>query len=554
MNMSLSNTEVIRQLRGELVETRARLAEAEEALNAIRNGEVDGLVMAGTEGQQVFTLTGAQEPYRLLIEQMSEGALTLSTEGLILYANHTLARLLQTPLERVIGAEFRSFVVPEDQSTLADLMAAAQSATTRGVVSVTAADGSSVPLRLGLSQLMLGSERLISIVATDLTVVRQKEEQLHAIQLYTRSLIEANLDPMVVIGNDGKIADVNDAATTITGFGRENLIGSKFQSHFRDPPRAAAGYQQTLTDGFIRDYPLELLHTDGHSTPVLCNAAFYLNDSGKVAGVMATAHDNTERAQFEQALQAKNLDLEKALSARDRFLGSMSHELRTPLNAILGFTGMLLMKLPGPLTGDQEHQLSTVQTSARHLLALINDLLDLAKIDSGKVEIEYEPIVCQIVIEEVAAALKPLADRKGLALSVKAPKTSVRVNSNLRILKQILINLTDNAIKFTNTGRVRIELGTRGSNEDTLAMIDVIDTGIGIRLEDKEKLFQAFQQVDVDHRQDGTGLGLYLSQKLAVLLNGRIELESEFGQGSNFRLLIPQNEISSRPEPSRGHE
>jgi protein-histidine pros-kinase len=219
----------------------------------------------------------------------------------------------------------------------------------------------------------------------------------------------------------------------------------------------------------------------------------------------------------------------------------MSHELRTPLNAIIGFTGTLLMKLPGPLNVDQQSQLTTVQTSAKHLLSLINDLLDLAKIDSGKVEIKYETIVCQTVVEEVAAALRPLAENKGLRFKVKTPKSSMRVESDRRILSQILINLTNNAIKFTDEGQVQIELGSQRVNGHTLATVEVTDTGIGIRPEDQQKLFQAFQQVDIDHRGEGTGLGLYLSQKLAVLIKGRIELESEYGKGSVFRLLIPRD-------------
>jgi len=157
------------------------------------------------------------------------------------------------------------------------------------------------------------------------------------------------------------------------------------------------------------------------------------------------------------------------------------------------------------------------------------------------VDIKYEPIGCQSVVEEVAAALRPLAERKGFEFKVKAPKGSVRLESDRRILSQILINLANNAIKFTDKGQIRIELGTRPVNGHTLATIDVSDTGIGIRPEDKEKLFQAFKQVDVTHRGEGTGLGLYLSQKLAVLIKGRIELESEYGKGSVFRLLIPSD-------------
>jgi signal transduction histidine kinase len=271
------------------------------------------------------------------------------------------------------------------------------------------------------------------------------------------------------------------------------------------------------------------------------NATTFYDRERKLQGVFAAARDVTERKRFEHTLQEKNVELERANLAKDRFLASMSHELRTPLNAVIGFTGTLLMKLPGPLNGDQEHQLSTVQSSARHLLSLINDLLDLAKIESGKVEIRYERIVCQSVVEEVASALRPLAEKKGLDFQVVAPKGSVRVESDRRILNQILINLTNNAIKFTDRGKVQIELGNRLVNGHSLVTIDVIDTGVGIRPEDQERLFQAFQQVDTDRRGEGTGLGLYLSQKLSVLIKGTIELESEYGKGSVFRLLIPQD-------------
>jgi len=137
--------------------------------------------------------------------------------------------------------------------------------------------------------------------------------------------------------------------------------------------------------------------------------------------------------------------------------------------------------------------------------------------------------------------LRPLAENKGLDFKIKTPKASIRIESDRRILSQILINLTNNAIKFTDSGTVQIELETRPVNGHTVAAINVIDTGVGIRAEDREKLFQAFQQVDIDHRAEGTGLGLYLSQKLAVLIKGRIELESEYGKGSTFRLLIPKN-------------
>ena len=244
------------------------------------------------------------------------------------------------------------------------------------------------------------------------------------------------------------------------------------------------------------------------------------------------------RHQFESAMQEKNIELENANRAKDSFLASMSHELRTPLNAIIGFTGTLLMKLPGPLTEEQAKQLRTVQSSARHLLSLINDLLDLAKIGSGKATLSIEPVVFQSVVEEVRATLAPLAGKKGLELNVTVPEVQVVGNTDRRALSQILLNLTNNAIKFTERGEVRIVLDRQPYDGKTWTLLSVHDTGIGIRSEDQPKLFQAFSQVEGTRRQEGTGLGLQLSQKLAELLGGRIQFKSEYGKGSTFTLFL----------------
>lgn len=241
-------------------------------------------------------------------------------------------------------------------------------------------------------------------------------------------------------------------------------------------------------------------------------------------------------------LHEKNLELERANLAKDRFLATMSHELRTPLNAILGFTGTLLMKLPGPLTADQEKQLRTVENSGRHLLSLINDLLDLAKIESGKVELRLEPVSCQNVVREVAAALRPLAEGKGLQFKVNAPATDLMVETDKRALSQILINLANNAIKFTETGEVRLELNQCQDDGYRLIQFSVVDTGIGIRREDQSRLFQAFTNVKgARSRVEGTGLGLHLSQKLAGMLGGQITMNSEYGKGSRFTLVLSRS-------------
>jgi protein-histidine pros-kinase len=217
----------------------------------------------------------------------------------------------------------------------------------------------------------------------------------------------------------------------------------------------------------------------------------------------------------------------------------MSHELRTPLNAILGFTGTLLMGLPGPLNDEQRRQLDTVLTSGKHLLSIINDLLDLAKIESGKLELTLVPVVCQEVLTEVAETLRPLAEGKGLEFSIDAPDEEITIRTDRRALSQIVINLANNAIKFTDTGSIRLALALAEGGR--WVRFSITDTGVGIAEEDQERLFRAFEQVGEakTRKFEGTGLGLYISQKLAEILGGQILMDSTQGTGSTFTVSLP---------------
>ena len=273
--------------------------------------------------------------------------------------------------------------------------------------------------------------------------------------------------------------------------------------------------------------------------------------------VLVSVEDITERKKAEEALtEAKDL-LEERVVERTKelsqanirlkeldqlksiFLASMSHELRTPLNSVIGFTGWLLMGMEGDLNEEQTKQLIMVKSNAKHLLDLINDILDISKIEAGKVDLAIEKFEIAEVVNEVVTSVLPLAQDKGLKLISNVPE-GIIINSDKRRIKQIVMNLTSNAIKFTDQGDVKIEV--RSLNNKDL-QFNVLDSGIGIKKKDLETLFQPFQQVDMSStkRHEGTGLGLYLCKKLLKLLHGDISVTSHFGKGSEFGFIIPIN-------------
>jgi signal transduction histidine kinase len=198
------------------------------------------------------------------------------------------------------------------------------------------------------------------------------------------------------------------------------------------------------------------------------------------------------------------------------------------------------MKLPGPLTTEQDKQLNTIRNSARHLLSLINDILDVAKIEAGKVTLSMEDVQCQDLITEVADTLRPLAQQKGLFLEVELAPQPVVLHTDRRALTQILINLANNAIKFTEKGTVRISLLQRTDGDGMVTEFSVADSGAGIREEDQARLFHAFSQLDSTSTRhaEGAGLGLYLCQNLANLIGGSLFFNSDFGHGSTFTLAL----------------
>jgi protein-histidine pros-kinase len=399
-------------------------------------------------------------------------------------------------------------------------------------------DGSEFPVEISLSPLETEEGTLVMSAVRDITERKKAEQKF-------RGLLESAPDAIIIVDRKGRIALVNTQTEQLFGYSRTELLHEPIEmlipQRYRDKHLSHRG--GFFADPRVRPMGAGLerygLRRDGSEFPVEISLSPLETEEGTL--VSSAIRDISERKRFEQSLREANSAMERAIQAKDRFLASMSHELRTPLNAIIGFTGTLLMKLPGPLNADQEKQLRVVQTAGRHLLALINDLLDLAKIESGKVDLHLEPTDCSQVIEEVAATLRPQAEAKGLKLTTAMPKQALALRTDRRALSQILINLVNNAIKFTEHGAVYLRVAIVAADDASNVEIAVEDTGIGIRAEDQARLFEAFSQLDARRKgHEGTGLGLHLSRKLAALLGGKIAFRSEYGKGSTFTLVLPK--------------
>ncbi|KRC19237.1 PAS domain-containing sensor histidine kinase [Acidovorax sp. Root217] len=397
-------------------------------------------------------------------------------------------------------------------------------------------DGSEFPVEISLSPLETEEGTMVMSAIRDITARKKADQKF-------RDLLESAPDAMVIVDRDGNIVLVNSQAVKLFGWAREELLGQPIEllvptRHRGQHPRHRGGFfTEPRTRSMGAGLDLYGLRKDGSEFPVEISLSPLETEEGLF--VSSAIRDVTERKRFEQALRDKNLELENAALVKDRFLASMSHELRTPLNAVIGFTGTLLMRLPGPLNAEQEKQLRIVQTGARHLLSLINDLLDVAKLRDGKHVLQWEMVDCCAVVEEVAATLGPDAQRKGLAFVVSMPEHAVLVRTDRRALAQVAINLVGNAIKFTGQGQVLVQLDAPDPASPRLSL-RVQDTGPGIPLVDQSRLFEPFSRVEgAERHQEGSGLGLHLSRKLAQALGGDITLHSRPGEGSTFILDLP---------------
>jgi len=411
-------------------------------------------------------------------------------------------------------------------------------------------DGSRFPAVVSVTALRDAQDAIIGylLIGTDNTARKQIEadqkqlsQRLRDHQFYTRSLFESNIDAIMTTDPSSIITDVNKQMEVLTGCTRDELIGAPFQNYFTDPQRAEASIQQVLSEKKVTDYELTARARDGKETVVSFNATTFYDRDRRLQGVFAAARDVTERKRLDQVLQEQNVELEGAKSvaekanlAKSDFLSSMSHELRSPLNAILGFAQLMESALPAPENGQKE-SIAQILQAGWHLLKLINEILDLSVIESGKVSLSPESVSLAEVMSECQAMMEPQAQLRGIRMVFPQFGADHRfyVKADRTRLKQIIINLLSNAIKY-NKEQGSVVVTCTASTAERIR-ISVADTGAGLPPEKLALLFQPFNRLGQEAGTvAGTGIGLVVTKRLAELMDGRLGVDSTVGVGSVF--------------------
>ena len=388
------------------------------------------------------------------------------------------------------------------------------------------------------------------LIGTDNTARKQVEaermlldQRVRDQQFYTRSLIESNIDALITTDPRGIITDVNKQMEALTGCTRDELIGAPFKDYFTDPERAEAGIKLVLGESKVTDYELTARARDGKETVVSYNATTFHDRDRKLQGVFAAARDVTERKRYEQSLEQAN-------RAKSVFLANMSHELRTPLNAILGYSEMLHEQAVERQLDEFGADLERISAAGKHLLALISDILDLSKIEAGKMELFLESFDVAELIDEVASTIRPLVEKNSNTLHIKrAPDLGVMHADQIKV-RQGLFNLLSNAAKFTQEGKVTLDAGRERMDDSEWIVFRVTDTGIGLSPEQIVKLFQDFTQADASttRKFGGTGLGLALTRRFCQMMGGDVTVHSVPGEGSVFTIKLPAVVREAKPE------
>ena len=494
-------------------------------------------------------LRESQNYNRGLIEASPDALVTVDPDLVITDVNEEMIRLSGYTKKHLLGNRFPDLFTDPARAENGVRKALEERSVSNYELILRKRNGQKIPVSFnaGTAYDLAGNVRGVLAAARDITEQKQLEAELRESQNYNRGLVESNIDALMTTDVLGMITDVNKQMEVLTGISREQLIGTPFKKYFTDPQKAEEGIRRVLSEDRVTDYELTIRAPEGESVDVSYNATTFRDTEGRLKGVFAAARNVTEQKRLREQIEQRNRELEvqnqrvqEANRLKSEFLTNMSHELRTPLNSIIGFSEFLLSQDAVGFTGEQREYLQDILSSGHHLLQLINDVLDLAKVEAGKRDLTPETFSARAVVEEVCSVVKPMVEQKHLHLTADVAPGLEAVTLDPLRFKQVLYNLVSNAVKFTDeNGRVEIHLAPRKGTKKFL--LRVRDTGIGIAKEDLPRLFREFEQLDAGpgRRFQGSGLGLSLTKRIVEMHGGTIDVSSELGKGTTFQVVLP---------------
>lgn len=543
------------QLADENSGLKIQLEEANDTIEAIRTGKVDALIVNDGDGHQLFTLKTADQTYRVFIEKMNEGALTINREGLILYANSSFAGMVGLPLEKTIGLHFDSFIAPETRAGFEKAIANAWVEDCKNEIQLVSTSGRKVPCLLSCNTLELDEGTALSLILTDLSILKEaeielkiKNQQLAAAHLATEKLNNqledtvrartnelfvsrehfkylANNIPQMTWTNtpDGEFDYYNQQWYDYTGLDLEETKkwGWEKVLHPDDLEETTARFSEALKSGKIFEVENRYRRgADGVYRWHLNRAVPLRNEDNEIVFWVGTATDIEER--------------KKEMERKDEFIGIASHELKTPLTSLKGYLQLISSYKKDELPPVVKQYVEKASNSLNKLQRLINDLLDVSKIQAGKLEYAFAKVDLTELINncvENARLIHPLTH------FIIRDGSNYLVNANSERLEQVVMNFINNAVKYSPQNKdVIIETAVH----ETIVRVSVTDFGIGLSAAQKERIFERFYRVeDKKHMTSGLGMGLYICAEIISYHNGTIAVESEVGKGSTFYFELP---------------
>ena len=520
---------------------RDRLREAEDTLEAIRQGHVDALVVQGPDGDQVFTLRGADHRYRQLVETMTEGALLLAADATLVYANAAFADLVKRPLETLIGTRLHAVVPPALHALVDAVLTGRGGAPGKAEIEIRAADGTRVPVYLSATASWDDAGQLTCVIATDLSEQRRSRDALAAERL-AALIVDQAVEGIVVCDPSGRVIRASQAALRLAG---DNPLLRYFEEAFPlrvadDPATAQTLIWSALRGETTNGVPVSVVR-DGERAELLLSVGPITDRSGEPLGCVVSFADVTEqrrsaeeRAVLLEETEAARLEAEAANRAKDEFLAMLGHELRNPLAPIL--TALETMRVKDGIALRREREV--IERQVKHMVRLVDDLLDLSRIAEGHLHLDRHHVELAAIVAHALEVAAPLVDERRHALAVAVPG-DLWVHGDEQRLGQVVANLLTNAAKYTPPGG---HLEVRAALEGDVVVIAIADDGIGIPDELLPRVFDRFVQGrrTLDRGDGGLGIGLAIVKTLVGLHGGTVTVHSDGrDRGSTFEVRLP---------------